>query len=798
MKTLKILYIDTPFIGFDSGDKNRSKFLYESLLQEYKTDVLLVEDKKYTNKIIYSHQKQNYLFTIKSTKQSWYKPNAIFNFDDKNIQVLKKIIINSNYDICFLRFASLSFLADIIKSVRPDMKVIIDVDMLFSQISNVAWNENKTFKNRYHFFESQKLQYFEKNFFKKNYTFLYTNKNELEYIKDKYNLKNNDQHLSLPNVINKMTDKDFVKSDEKYILFYGVLNSTANLSAYCFLIQKIYPLIKDFLISNNIKIYVVGKNPTYLHTKSLRNIELIGEVEDIKSFIQNSLLVLFPLTVASGTLTRILEVASLKKSIVATSKAANGLGLEGKIFISNNEEEIVNDIRTVLTYPDIKKKYENIAYKYVSKNFSLNNITGELKKIIYETMYKTSVLHIPRRFTKSHWGGTENVILSISKGLEKFGFKSKIITTNILSNKESESINNIEVKRFNYFYPYFNLSSKNRKSLDLVGGNLFSWSLLHYLFFEKNIDLIHLHTAKRLGGIASTICKYRNIPYVITIHGGLHDISESEKENRMQSTQNSFEWGKILGFIFGSRKVYDDADSIITLNHTEYEETKKSYPNKEIHLLTNSVNIKNFEIQKDLEFRKKYNINEKSFLFLSSGRIDKQKNQLLTLKCFNKLLENNKMIHLLLVGNITDYDYLKVLNNYIEKENLENFVTIITNLKPDSSNLINTYLNSNAFVLASTHEPFGIVALEAWASKLPLIISDICGACSIMKENKTALIFENNNEESLYTNMEKLLNNKLLRESLIENSSKEVVNYDESIINTNLSNIYKKLINKTK
>lgn len=798
METLKLLYIDTPFIGFDAGDKNRSKFLYESLLQEYSTDICIVENNNYSKEVINSHIRNNNLFTIKTRKQNFYKPNAILSFDEINLDILKKMIINSSYDICFLRFASMAPLANLIKTIRPDIKIIIDVDMLFSQISKVAWSQNRTLKNRYHFFEYIKLFFFEKQFFNKNYNFLYTNKNELELVKKQYKIKNDNNHSVLANVINKMSTKTYKNDSEKYILFYGVLNSTANLSAYEFLLEKIYPLIKDFLSQRYIKIYIVGKNSTYLHTKTPQNIKLIGEVDDLTQYIKNSLLVLFPLTVASGTLTRILEVASLKKSIVATSKAANGLNLEGKIFISSTKEDIVDDIKIVCTNKQIKEKYEKIAYNYVNKNHSSSVVKKELKSIVDEHTKESTVLHIPRRFTKSHWGGTENVVLSIANGLKKYGINSKIVTTSILCDKTDEVINNIKVKRFDYFYPYFNLSNKNRKSLDLVGGNLFSWSLLYHLFFIKDVDLIHLHTAKRLGSIARTICKFRNIPYVVTIHGGLHDISSNETQNRMQPTQDTFEWGKILGFLFGSRKVYDDANSIITLNQKEYEQTKKVYPKKDVHLLSNSVNIKQFDIEKDDTFRSKLNIDENSFVFLSSGRIDKQKNQLLILKCLKDLIKINSNIHLLLVGNVTDAEYLKILNVFINDEELESFVTIVTNLKPNSSKLINAYLNADAFVLASRHEPFGIVALEAWASKLPLIVSDICGVCSVIKENKTALVFKDNNKDSLCEKMQTLVEDKNFSEKLVSKASVEVLNYDESIINSTLSNIYKNLIRSTK
>lgn len=791
MKNLKILYIDTPFIGFHSGDKNRSKFLYEALLDSYKTDICLVEDKDYTKDIINEHQKNNSLFTIKRKKASFFSPNAVFNFDKESKKSFKKIIENGNYDICFFRFSSLAVLANVIEQLK--IKIIVDVDMIFSQIAQVVWMQNKTFTNRYFLFESFKLKLFENSFFKKNYTFLYTNENEIDLIQKKYKIKDLTKHKVLPNVINKMEEKTNIDFHEKYILFYGVLNSTVNLSAYDFLLKKIYPLIEDFLGKNKIKIYIVGKNATSKHSNLPSNMKLIGKVDDLASYIKNSLFVLFPLTVASGTLTRVLEVAYLKKSIIATKKASNGLNLEGKIFICKDEKEIARDIFTLCSKKNKKEKYENLAYEFVKEKHSFFKVKKNLETIIYNQL-KINVLHIPRRFTKSHWGGTENVVLSIAKGLEKFNVNSKIVTTKILNSKNQEYLDSIEIKRFNYFYPYLNLKKDAKKSLDLVGGNLFSWSILKYLLFVKDVDLIHLHTAKRLGSIARTICKIRDIPYIITIHGGLFDIQKDELKNRLEPTKKTFEWGKLLGFLFGSRRVYKDANSIITLSKNEFKETTKTYPKKDVKLMTNSVNIKQFKIDKSSTFRKKYKISNEAKIFFSSGRIDPQKNQLLVLRSFKKLLNTKPNVHLIFAGNITNNEYLEEIENYIKKENLSKFVTIITNLKPNSQELIDLYVNSDIFVLASIHEPFGIVALEAQAAKLPLIISNICGVCNVLKDKYDALFFENTNLESLYLKMKSLLENEKLKKNLIINATKEIAKYDENLINNNLYNIYKETI----
>ena len=196
--------------------------------------------------------------------------------------------------------------------------------------------------------------------------------------------------------------------------------------------------------------------------------------------------------------------------------------------------------------------------------------------------------------------------------------------------------------------------------------------------------------------------------------------------------------------------------------------------------------IKNFENHRNL-LRKTNDLSLKI-------EEDKQKNHLLVLKAFNKLLKENPNIYLLMIGNITDYDYYMLLKEYIKRKKLEKSTSFITSFKAQDKDLFNAYINSNTLILASVHEPFGIVGLEAWASSLPLIVSDISGICNILTQNINALIFKNNSISSLINKMHLISSNDILYKSLIYNSKKEVLKYDNSLINSKISSIYKTCI----
>ena len=51
---------------------------------------------------------------------------------------------------------------------------------------------------------------------------------------------------------------------------------------------------------------------------------------------------------------------------------------------------------------------------------------------------------------------------------------------------------------------------------------------------------------------------------------------------------------------------------------------------------------------------------------------------------------------------------------------------IVTNLPPDELGAV--YADADCFVLASRHEPWGVVLVEAAAAGLPIICTDVCGA----------------------------------------------------------------------
>ncbi|MDK2972922.1 MAG: hypothetical protein PWP23_2677 [Candidatus Sumerlaeota bacterium] len=378
------------------------------------------------------------------------------------------------------------------------------------------------------------------------------------------------------------------------------------------------------------------------------------------------------------------------------------------------------------------------------------------------------ILQIPRRFVRSDWGGTETVILQTSRQLLAQGHETAVWCPNALATSNEEVIDSVPVRRFDYFYPYFGLKPEAVRRLDQKGGNLFSFAMMRALRNEPGVDLLHLHTSKRLGGIVRHVAMKRRIPYVVSVHGGLFDVPSDEAATWTEPTQGTLEWGKALGAWVGSRRVFDDAAAIICVGREEQAKTQQQYPEKNVLHLPNGVDPERFARGDGGAFRSKYGIPMECPLILVTGRIDPQKNQLTAVESFRLLRDSVPNCHLLLLGHVTNDAYRGKLEAAITESGLSRNVTLIPGVDSGTDDLVNAFHAANVFLLPSVHEPFGIVILEAWAAGLPVAASRVGGIPSFVEDGRDGLLFDPAAPAQIAEALQTLLTNKEKANSIAE------------------------------
>ncbi len=404
------------------------------------------------------------------------------------------------------------------------------------------------------------------------------------------------------------------------------------------------------------------------------------------------------------------------------------------------------------------------------------------------------IVHVPRRFVADEWGGTETVILEISRQQQRAGGDPEILTSMALASRREEEIGGIPVRRYDYTYPFFGLSREDRAAMDKKGGNLLSLSLFSALLTRPQVRLFHAHALKRLGGEVRTAARLRRKPFVVTLHGGVFDVPEAERQQMMRPIANKPEWGKVFGALFGSRRILEDADQVICVGAGELEKARGQLGHDRIAYLPNGVDSRRFATGDGAAFRKKHQISSEAFVILNISRIDPQKNQAMLLDAFSEFVREQPTAVLVLIGPETQPDYAAALRQTIADRRLGSSVRLLPGLRNDDPMLVQAYHASDVFVLPSRHEPFGIVALEAWSAGKAVLANHVGGLRALIRDGENGLFISpgaEGNAGELAQRLRALVRDPGLRQRLGEAGRAEAVGrYDWSRVASELESLY--------
>lgn len=400
------------------------------------------------------------------------------------------------------------------------------------------------------------------------------------------------------------------------------------------------------------------------------------------------------------------------------------------------------------------------------------------------------IVHVMRRLVPEKWGGTECVVLNVSRELLGEGHACRIHCTSMLSVPGRDAIEAVPVVRHRFVLPWLGLSRQARKTLCLKGGSPLSLPLFVALLCEKRVSLIHTHVQHRLGGMARTAARLKRIPYVVSLHGDCYTMPPAQIEKMSAPFSGKPEWGKVFGAAFGSRRVLEDADGIICVGRAEYEAVRDRFPAKPVFHVPNGVDADRFSQADGAAFRNAHGFSPAERIVLCVSRIDYQKNQLGLLRAFSRFSADHPDHRLVLVGPVTARAYRDEIAAEVERMGLMDKVRIIEGMLPADPMLPSAYQAAELFVLPSLHEPFGIVVLEAWAAGLPVLAGKLGGIVDFATDRETALLVDPQSEEAIARGITELADDETLRNRLSRNALDAVGDYGWSTVAARTRAIY--------
>ena len=187
-----------------------------------------------------------------------------------------------------------------------------------------------------------------------------------------------------------------------------------------------------------------------------------------------------------------------------------------------------------------------------------------------------------------------------------------------------------------------------------------------------------------------------------------------------------------------------------TISTYEYLKKKNIFDEKKLCVLRDpAIKLSEF-LKKKVE--KVEDLHTKNNLIIGIGRFTKQKNFLLLIRSFKKILLKYPNYHLILLG---EGEQEKFLIKEIIKLELQDKISLLGYQK----NVYKYLLNSDCFILTSLWEDPGFVLIEA-ALANTLIISSNCpnGPNEILSNGQNGFLFQNNNLSDLLNKFEEFKN----------------------------------------
>ena len=297
--------------------------------------------------------------------------------------------------------------------------------------------------------------------------------------------------------------------------------------------------------------------------------------------------------------------------------------------------------------------------------------------------YPIRVLHVVQRMETC---GTQAFLMNLYRNIDR-----KKVQFDFLVEYDNKEFYDDEIMKLGGRIYYTNF----RKTLNVIK---FKKTLASILDSHPEYKIIHIH-ATAIGRICSDVARKKHIPVIIA------------------HTHNN---GAVRDWKYYPKKILR---AMYLKGPTDFfacseEAGKYTFKNRNFRVIHNAIDVKKFtpnsSIRKDI--REELSLGD-NFVVGNVGRLHEQKNQLFLIDVFYELLKIKNNAILMIVGSGPLEGQLR---NKIKELSIENKVIFLSS----RNDMERIYQAMDVFVLPSLFEGLGIVAIEAQAAGLPVVLSD--------------------------------------------------------------------------
>lgn len=279
-------------------------------------------------------------------------------------------------------------------------------------------------------------------------------------------------------------------------------------------------------------------------------------------------------------------------------------------------------------------------------------------------------------------------------------------------------------------------------------------------------DVLHVHSLDKAGFLALEISKKYNIPYIVTEHSTVFArslLSQSKKK-------------RLLPVVSSAKKQ-------LAVSQPFAELLNSTFPHSNWIYLPNIVSDKFLVTSEDKNKGK----NDNTFVFINICLLTEKKRVDNLIKAFSQLSEKYNNIQLKIGGDGVCRKDLEELAINLKIQNNIKFLGALTR-----DEVFVQLKQSDAFVLSSEYETFGVVLIESLALGKPVVATRCGGPESIVTEQVGVLV-EKNSVQALCDGMEAIYTN---HENFDASEIKSYCynNFSEVAVTDKLLNIYHNIL----
>lgn len=203
----------------------------------------------------------------------------------------------------------------------------------------------------------------------------------------------------IPNIHEMHPLVSHVRSDRLELIFVGSYKWAPNIDAVQYFCHEILPILRKMV--PRLRLRIVGSSPTdEVNALAAQDIEIVGFVPEITSYLLSSDISIAPLRFGGGIKGKIGEAQAHGLPVVTTSIGAEGFGFQvgTDVLVGDTPQAFANSIASLWQDIDLNDNIRKNGWEYINERYSVTAVAQLIPSIFQRlsTCLPNRISHIER------------------------------------------------------------------------------------------------------------------------------------------------------------------------------------------------------------------------------------------------------------------------------------------------------------------------------------------------------------------------------------------------------------------